>query len=159
MRQWNLNIALVLMLILAPYSMGSAQEPPAAFEDPDRQALYDKLIRELRCLVCQNQNLADSNAELARDLRNKAYQMVAKGETYDDVVEYMVARYGDFVLYRPPLKLSTIALWGLPFAGLLAVSVFAGYRVRRNSAKSAVALSDTDRETAEKLLDDASENS
>ena len=115
MRRWNLNIVLVLMLILAPYSVGSAQEPPAAFEDPDRQALYDKLVRELRCLVCQNQNLADSNAELARDLRNKAYQMVAKGESYDDVVEYMVARYGDFVLYRPPLKPFDYCIMGTAF--------------------------------------------
>jgi cytochrome c-type biogenesis protein CcmH len=74
-----------------------------------------KLINELRCLVCQNNNLADSNAELAQDMRRKTLEMVKSGSTYDDVVNYMVRRYGDFVLFRPPFKNTTILLWIGPY--------------------------------------------
>ena len=70
------------------------------FESDKQQQLYNRLIVELRCLVCQNQNLADSNAELAKDLRRKSYEMITQGATYEEVIGYMEQRYGDFVLYR-----------------------------------------------------------
>jgi cytochrome c-type biogenesis protein CcmH len=82
------------------------------------QRLKD-LAEELRCLVCQNQTIADSNAPLALDLRNQIRQQVAQGRTDDQIREYMVARYGDFVLYRPPLKTTTVMLWLGPLALLL----------------------------------------
>ena len=69
------------------------------------------IAAELRCLVCQNQTIADSNAELAVDLRNQVREMLRKGQTQDDIVAYMTARYGDFVLYRPPLRQATALLW------------------------------------------------
>ncbi|MFV2031890.1 MAG: cytochrome c-type biogenesis protein CcmH [Gammaproteobacteria bacterium] len=85
------------------------------FESAQIEADYFKLINELRCLVCQNQNLADSNADLAKDLRRQTYKMLMLGNSPEQVIEYMVARYGEFVLYRPRFKRSTILLWLGPF--------------------------------------------
>ncbi|MBX2867134.1 MAG: cytochrome c-type biogenesis protein CcmH [Acidiferrobacterales bacterium] len=102
------------------------------FETVEEQALYKKLINELRCLVCQNQNLADSNAELAIDLRRKVKGLITEGSTYDDVVDYMVSRYGDFVMYRPPFNQSTIFLWLSP--AVLLVLTFSVVIFRRRSA-------------------------
>jgi cytochrome c-type biogenesis protein CcmH len=93
------------------------------FESAQMEADYIKLINELRCLVCQNQNLADSNADLAKDLRKQTYEMLMQGKSPDQVADYMVARYGDFVLYRPRLKRSTLLLWLGPFVLLLLVLV------------------------------------
>ena len=93
-----------------------------AFDTPAQEQRYKDLIDELRCLVCQNQNLADSDAELAQDLRRKTYEMVEAGKGDQEILDYMVQRYGDFVLYRPPLKGTTVALWVGPFL-ILAVGV------------------------------------
>ncbi len=91
------------------------------FESIEKEETYKVLIHELRCLVCQNNNLADSNADLAKDLRVETYELVQKGQTRDQVVDYMVARYGDFVIYRPPVKASTFLLWFGPFILLLVI--------------------------------------
>ncbi len=85
------------------------------FKDEQTEADYNRLINELRCLVCQNQNLAGSDADLARDLRRQTHEMLTEGKNPDQVVEYMVERYGDFVLYRPQFKSSTLLLWLGPF--------------------------------------------
>lgn len=94
----------------------------ARFDDPKQQARYDALINELRCLVCQNQTIADSNADLALDLRNKVAEQIAAGRSDAEVVDYLTARYGDFVLYRPPVQANTILLWAGPFL-LLAIGI------------------------------------
>ena len=91
------------------------------FESTQMEADYYRLIRELRCLVCQNQNLAGSNADLAKDLRRQTYELLTQGNTPDQVVQYMIDRYGDFVLYRPRLKRSTLLLWFGPFVMLVLV--------------------------------------
>ncbi len=91
------------------------------FESTQMEADYYRLIRELRCLVCQNQNLAGSNADLAKDLRRQTYEMLTQGNTPDQVAQYMVDRYGDFVLYRPRLKRDTLLLWFGPFVMLVLV--------------------------------------
>jgi cytochrome c-type biogenesis protein CcmH len=93
------------------------------FDSPEMEAEYTTLIKELRCLVCQNQNLSGSNADLAKDLRRQTHEMLMQGKTPDQVVEYMVERYGDFVLYRPQFKTSTLLLWLGPFVLLLLVLV------------------------------------
>jgi cytochrome c-type biogenesis protein CcmH len=85
------------------------------FDDTEQLERYKRLIYELRCLVCQNQNLADSNAELAADLRREVHRMILEGKSEQDVIDFMVARYGDFVLYRPRLKAKTVLLWAGPF--------------------------------------------
>lgn len=85
------------------------------FKDGQMESDYNKLINELRCLVCQNQNLSGSNADLARDLRRQTHEMLMDGNSPDQVIQYMVDRYGDFVLYRPRFKSSTLLLWLGPF--------------------------------------------
>jgi cytochrome c-type biogenesis protein CcmH len=111
---------LLLCLIFIATSALAAIEA-YEFDSPEMEANFIKLTKELRCLVCQNQSLADSNAELAKDLRRQTYEMLTQGKTPDQVVQYMVDRYGDFVLYRPRLKTSTLLLWLGPFVLLLLV--------------------------------------
>jgi len=89
------------------------------FDYPEQEKLYKQMTDELRCLVCQNQNLSASNAALARDLRQQTYQMIMNGKSHDDIVSYMTQRYGDFVLYRPPFKSITVLLWFGPLVLLL----------------------------------------
>jgi cytochrome c-type biogenesis protein CcmH len=123
-----------------------------AQEDPALEKRVQALSHELRCLVCQNQTLADSNAPLAVDLRNQVREQLKSGKSERDVVDFLVARYGDFVLYRPPLKASTVLLWAGPFI-LLAFGLFLLFlRIRRKMPLS-VELSDTERERAAKLLE------
>jgi len=125
------------------------------FETAEQEADYNQLIAELRCLVCQNQNLADSNAGLAQDLRREVHEMVTSGQSADQVVDFMVARYGDFVLYRPPVRNRTLLLWGGPFGllaiGLLVMVVF----LRRRSRDSAPNIDEQQRAQVRELLKDA----
>jgi cytochrome c-type biogenesis protein CcmH len=100
------------------------------FDSAEMEADYKQLIAELRCLVCQNQNLAGSDADLARDLRRETYEMLQQGKSQQEVVDFMVARYGDFVLYRPQFKSSTYLLWLGPFLLLLLVLYLVIRRLR-----------------------------
>jgi cytochrome c-type biogenesis protein CcmH len=90
-----------------------------AFEDPEQQARYELLIKDLRCLVCQNQSIADSNATLASDLRREVREMMIAGQSDEQIRDFMTARYGDFVLYRPPVSPRTWLLWSAPVLLLL----------------------------------------
>jgi len=110
------------------------------------------LAAELRCLVCQNQSLADSNAELAVDLRRQIREQLERGASERDVIGFMVQRYGDFVLYRPPLKASTLLLWCGPFL-LLGLKLFLFVRRVRSGSRQAAPLSDAERARAAALLD------
>jgi cytochrome c-type biogenesis protein CcmH len=92
-----------------------------SFADPKQQQLFAQLTAELRCPKCQNQNIADSNAVVAVDMRQKTYQLVRDGQTYDEVIAYMKTRYGDFVHYQPPLRWSTVWLWLLPALAVVAL--------------------------------------
>ena len=109
------------------------------------------LSHELRCLVCQNQTIADSNAPLAVDLRNQIREQLAAGKSEQDVRDYMVARYGDFVLYKPPLKASTLLLWSGPFLLLGLGAVVLMRRIKRKSEQTT--LSAEERARAAKLLE------
>lgn len=132
-------LPLLIWLLLAGMPVYAAVEVHE-FDDPAQEARYKKLIAELRCLVCQNQNLADSNAELALDLRNKTYEMIRAGQSDEEIIGYMVQRYGDFVLYRPPLRTSTVLLWIGPFIimGVGVAVLFNVIRRRRRAAAEAV---------------------
>lgn len=125
------------------------------FSQEKGDAALDQRVRavalELRCLVCQNQTLADSNAELAVDLRNVIREQLSKGASERDVRDFMVARYGDFVLYRPPLKASTVALWAGPFV-LLAGGLALLVRRLRRRAPEPRALTEAERARAAELL-------
>ena len=120
-------------------------------EKPDLDRRVADLANELRCLVCQNQTLADSNAPLAVDLRNHIREQLAAGKSERDVIDFMVARYGDFVLYRPPFKATTAALWLGPFV-LLALGAWLFLRIVRRRPEEQL-LSQADRERAAKLLE------
>jgi cytochrome c-type biogenesis protein CcmH len=125
------------------------------FDDPVQEARYKRLIAELRCLVCQNQNLADSDAELAQDLRRKTYEMVSQGKTEQEVIAFMVQRYGDFVLYRPPVKGSTLLLWAGPFI-IFAIGLLVVLRIARRTGRGqGPALSPEEQERARRLLESA----
>ncbi|MGL5947524.1 MAG: cytochrome c-type biogenesis protein [Aeromonas sp.] len=106
------------------------------FDSDEQQTLFKQLTKELRCPKCQNQDISDSNAGLAKDLRDKTYQMVKAGQDKQAIVDYMVARYGNFILYNPPLMASTLILWLGP---LLVVVLGAGviWRARRKAAQAA----------------------
>lgn len=143
----------VLLLSLSVQAGVEAQR----FETPEQEARYKALINELRCLVCQNQNLADSNAELAQDLRKQTYDMILQGDSDGEIVDYMVARYGDFVLYRPPFKSSTAALWVGPFIILSAAVIGLLVFIRRRGRQSVSNLSAEDESRARRLLDDSDE--
>ena len=125
---------------------------PAAAQSPDMDQRVSALANELRCLVCQNQTLADSNAPLAVDLRNQIREQLAAGKSEQDVTDFMVARYGDFVLYRPPLKATTVALWVGPFVFLaFGIWLLARRLARRRPPEPE--LSGAERARAAKLLE------
>ena len=143
-------IAFILSAALAHSAWGGEAAPAAA--DPALEARVNALSTELRCLVCQNQTLADSNAPLAVDLRNQIREQLAQGASEREVVDFMVARYGDFVLYRPPLKASTLALWIGPFVLLLAGALLLWRRIARRRVPEPQ-LSDAEHARAAKLLE------
>ncbi len=124
------------------------------FDTPQQENDYRDLIAELRCLVCQNQNLADSNAELAVDLRRQTYEMVSSGSSKQDVIDYMVTRYGEFVLYRPPFNLSTIFLWVGPFIFLGASILILLKIISARKKEPPVELDKSEQEKVQALLDD-----
>lgn len=102
-----------------------------AFDDPEMQARYEKLIAEVRCVTCQNQSIKDSNAFIAADLRREIQRLMSEGKSDDEIADFLVTRYGDFVLYRPRMAGKTMLLWIAPFA-LILFAVFALVRVVRH---------------------------
>jgi len=108
------TIILALFVIFSP-NISYSNDEPVRFNDDHQEKRYYKLIEEVRCLVCQNQSLADSNAPLAQDLRDQIFQMIKSEKTNNEILDFLVHRYGDFVLYRPPLKKDTWLLWFGPF--------------------------------------------
>ncbi|GAA0414624.1 cytochrome c-type biogenesis protein CcmH [Cocleimonas flava] len=123
------------------------------FENKAQEQLYLNLIAELRCVKCQNQNLAESNAELAKDMRDKTYEMIKQGKTREDVVNYMTARYGDFVLYKPPFKSKTLLLWIGPPVFLI-LSLFLLLKlIRKQGHEKSEPLTEAQRESVRAALD------
>ena len=111
-----------------------ANDLPVEFKNDNDKQRYEDLIEEIRCLVCQNQSLSDSNAELAQDLRKEVYNMIVSGKDDNEITQFLVERYGDFVLYRPPLKGNTWLLWFGPFLFLIVGSIFAIRIIRKQSS-------------------------
>ncbi|NJD25969.1 MAG: cytochrome c-type biogenesis protein CcmH [Betaproteobacteria bacterium] len=144
-------MSLLFALLLLP-QIALAREAAPVAEDPALEARVTKIAEELRCLVCQNQNIADSHAELAIDLKNQVREMLKKGMSDKEIIDFMVSRYGDFVLYRPPVKGTTWLLWFGPFVLLAGGLGFLFMRLRRRQGQE-VTISDADRATAEALLD------
>ena len=152
----KLLTVLTVFLILGsgPLQATATLESFKFANDAEEQHFKD-LISELRCLVCQNQSLADSDAELAHDLRAEVYEMVQDGKTDEEIIEFLVARYGDFVLYKPPVKPSTYLLWFGPFALLILAGGLLLRSVRRQKqAASGAEISADDRKRLDELLGD-----
>ena len=142
---------LVLCLFFLSHSV-HAEIEVYQFKTPDLELRYQTLTEELRCLVCQNQNIADSHAELAQDLRRKVYEKLNSGETNDQIIDYMTERYGDFVLYRPPFNAKTLILWLTPALTILLGGVGFWSLLKRRETNSDEQLSASEREKLDTLL-------
>lgn len=105
---------IVICFMHVSHSLQSADEP-LSFDNSSQEQRFKTLVEEVRCLVCQNQSLADSNADLAQDLREEIQRMILAEKEDEEIISFLVERYGDFVLYRPPWKMTTILLWLGPF--------------------------------------------
>jgi cytochrome c-type biogenesis protein CcmH len=139
-------------LLCTPFA-ASAQSAQPTTDDPVANKRAVALSEELRCLVCQNQTIADSHAELAVDLRRQIREQIAQGRTDEQIVDFMVDRYGDFVLYRPPLKATTLVLWfGPPLLLLLGIIFLMRYLSVRRKRVEQPPLSATERSEAAALL-------
>ena len=134
------------MLFVASAALAKSAAPESA--DPALEARMVRVTSELRCLVCQNQTIADSNAALAVDLRREARELITQGKSDAEIVDYMTARYGDFVLYRPPLKGTTAMLWFGPAAMLLGGAAVLVIVLRRRTKMSADAFEPDPEEAA-----------
>lgn len=148
----SIQLLLLSFFITLSLSLYAGSIDTYTFKTPEQEALYKKLIKELRCLVCQNQDISGSNAELAQDLRRQTYEMVTKGNSRDDVIDYMVERYGDFVLYRPPFKMKTLLLWVGPPLFLFISLLFLVKFLRARPKTAEVALDKKQRESMRDLL-------
>ncbi|WP_173236784.1 cytochrome c-type biogenesis protein [Legionella antarctica] len=105
-----------IMLLITSLTFANSIYP---LDSAKKEVQFNHLLKDLRCLVCQNQDLADSNAELAKDLRLQVYQLVKEGKTDTEISDYLTSRYGDFILFKPPIKAVTLLLWFGPFLFLL----------------------------------------
>ena len=143
----------LLVIILLIPSLAAAEEARPLADNPQIEARLKTLAVELRCLVCQNQTLADSHAPLAEDLRREVREMIAKDMSDREIIDFLVQRYGDFVLYRPPWKASTTLLWLGPFLLLIAGATGLVFALRRRQKKIAdVTLSEEEHNRVAQLL-------
>jgi len=131
-------LVLTLCLSVSVLAQRAPVQEPLVFESQLQEDRFNQLTLELRCLVCQNQNLADSDAQLAHDLRAEVHEMLVAGNSNDEIKQFMVERYGDFVLYRPPVQTNTYLLWLGPLVILLIGAV-----VLRSNIKKRTALLDS----------------
>jgi len=156
LRSW-----MVLLAMLAAFPAAAVIET-YEFSSEDLEQRYQTLSGELRCPKCQNQNIADSNAPISQDLRKLLYQQLEQGASDQEILDYMVARYGEFVRYRPRFSGATAILWLAPALLLLAavVVVFFNVRSRRDTRTTTTAtLSDEDQQQLQALLDKTEKNS
>jgi cytochrome c-type biogenesis protein CcmH len=149
----RLALALFAAVSLAGLPAHAGEATPAA-EDPVLEKRVTELSELLRCLVCQNQTIADSHAELAIDLKSQIREKMKAGESNRQIVDYMVARYGDFVLYKPPVKATTVVLWAGPFVLLLGglASLFFKLRKRVRQAQAGEVMTEEEHLRAAALL-------
>ena len=147
-------LAAALILLLVSLSPAFAVNPDEVLADPALEARARAISAELRCMVCQNQSIDDSNAELAKDLRVLVRERLKAGDSDDEVRAYLVSRYGEFVLLRPPLGFNTLLLWGMPVL-LLAAGGVVIFRqaARRRPPEPAAPLSDDEQKALDAILD------
>lgn len=124
---------LAALLIACTLHLAHAFDTEPAFEDPEMQRRYDDLIRELRCLQCRNYSIADSNVSLAADMRRRVRELMAEGKSDEEIKQYMADRFGDYVLYNPPIAPRTWLLWSAPVLFVLIGTVAAVVVIRRKA--------------------------
>lgn len=150
------RVVLMVFVMLFSAAAGAGVEVHS-FDSPAKEQQYRHLTEELRCLVCQNQNLAESDADLAKDLRQEIYEKIEAGQSNREIIDFMVARYGDFVLYRPPFKATTALLWLGPFlilgGGIAVLLVYVRRRRNRTVQPTADELA-----RARRLLDSSEQS-
>ena len=150
------SLIAALVVLVIGVSGAWAVEPDEILSNPAHEARAREMSRDLRCVVCQNQSIDDSNAELARDLRVLVRERITAGDTNEEVMDYVVSRYGDFVLLRPPFKAKTLVLWlgplAIAFMGVIALIVF--YRRRTADLVSLEPLNKTEERRLARLLNE-----
>ena len=152
------RILFIVSLLLVQQPIFGATLADYTFDDPEKNAEFRQVIEQMRCLVCQNESLAGSNAELAVDLRNEIYDMMKAGQGKDEIIQFMVARYGDFVLYNPPVKPTTYPLWFGPIL-LFMLSAFVLFRIlRRKNETREAELSSEEQQRLDHLLKQTSDS-
>lgn len=131
----HVSLIFICLLMVSHSTIGQIRSvpEPMVFTNQQQQERFDKLTQELRCMVCQNQNLADSDAPLAHDLRREVHKMLQAGRSDEQIKQFMVTRYGDFILYRPPLQNNTYLLWLAPFILLLAGAFILRASIRKRA--------------------------
>jgi cytochrome c-type biogenesis protein CcmH len=152
-KRFAIRLAAMLFAILAA-GVAYAVQPDEVLADPALEARARSLSAELRCMVCQNQSIDDSDAELARDLRVLVRERLTAGDTDAEVMDFVVARYGEFVLLKPRFNVRNALLWGTPIILLLAGGIFAVVAVR-SRRRTEAKLSDEERAAVERILGEA----
>ena len=142
----------LLVVLLSISFQSSARISAYEFDNPEQEDTYNDLINELRCLVCQNQNIADSNAELAQDMKRKTHELIMQGMSKKEIGDFMVQRYGNFVLYKPPVTATTYLLWTGPFIILFIGLFFLIKIIRNRKVEKIESLSENDKSRAADLL-------
>ena len=145
-----------LVFIVTLFCMGAAiaAEPDELLDDPALEARAEQIDAQLRCVVCQSQSIAESNAPLAKDLRLLVRERIVAGDTNKEVIAYVVERYGDYVLLKPPVQANTLFLWGFPAFALAAGGAGAFFFLRRPKPVSATPISDEDEQEIDRLLEE-----
>jgi len=148
------TITFLLILFILPFQLYAIDRNPIEFADAEQEKRYQALIEEYRCVVCQNQSVADSNAELAQDVRNLVRNKILAGQTDQQITEFLVERYGDFVLYNPPLEPKTYPLWWGPLVLVLLAFIVLIYSIRRHikTTTTPPTLSDEERNKVKQVL-------
>jgi cytochrome c-type biogenesis protein CcmH len=146
--------AIILIMTLMWMNLASAAFNLKQFDNPEHATRYEALIYQMRCLVCQNQTIADSDADLAKDLRNEIYKMIESGQSDQQIVEFMVARYGEFILYKPRMQKKTWLLWGGPALLLLTGIILLFWNGARRNKQVDLDIDQTALKKAQSLLDE-----
>ncbi|MCG8048675.1 MAG: cytochrome c-type biogenesis protein CcmH [Candidatus Thiodiazotropha endolucinida] len=149
---------LIFTLLCALPAVQAATLADYSFDEPGKAEDFRDIIEEMRCLVCQNESLAGSNAELAIDLRNEIYEMMKSGQEKEDIINFMVARYGDFVLYSPPLKPTTYPIWFGPLIVFLVGGVVLFRILKRKSVARETELSTEEEQRLNRLLNQSNDH-
>jgi len=158
---WRPVFAWLLLMTIAPMSVADARDV-YGFDTQAQEQRFQTLISELRCPKCQNQNIADSDAPIAMDLRNEIFRMLEEGKSNEEIIDFLVSRYGDFVLYKPPLTSRTLLLWygpaGLLLIGFGVLGVIVLRRRGQNKDRSAAGLSVDEQARLAALLEQNSQD-